>query len=79
MINALLPKLIGDNKLKNMAKTSDPKIFKESIFPKAFSDVAMEGYMESQESYSSLFEDKSKFDFIMAVMAELFYREISKK
>lgn len=79
LINALLPKLIGDNKLKNMAKTSDPKIFKESIFPKAFSDVAMEGYMESQESYSSLFEDKSKFDFIMAVMAELFYREISKK
>lgn len=79
LINALLPKLVGDNKLTNMAKTSDPKIFKESIFPKAFSDVAMEGYMESQESYSSLFEDKSKFDFIMAVMAELFYREISKK
>lgn len=47
LINALLPKLVGDSKLKNMAKTSDPKIFKESIFSKAFSDVAMEGYMES--------------------------------
>lgn len=79
LINALLPKLIGDSKLINIAKTSDPKIFKESIFPKAFNDVAMEGYSESQESYSSLFEDKSKFNFIMAIMAELFYKEIYEK
>lgn len=68
IINALLPKLIENFKLTKMAKTSDPKIFRDSIFSKAFSDATMEEYMESQDSYSSLFEDKDKFEFMKAVM-----------
>ena len=54
MLNALHDKLILNEKLAKSARTSDPTIFVESIFPAAFGDAAIEGYMEAQESYSSL-------------------------
>jgi type I restriction enzyme R subunit len=36
----------------------------------------MESYMESQDSYSSLFEDKSKYNAIMNALAGVIYREM---
>ena len=62
-----------------MAQSSDPQIFVESIFPKAFGMAAQDGYMEAQESYQSLFEDTAKYNAIMSVLAEVVYREMRKK
>lgn len=76
MINALADKLRGNKKLANMAASSDPQIFTESIFPQAFSDAAQDSFMESQETYSSLFEDRSKYNAIMSTLAEMIYREM---
>ena len=76
LIQALKTKLSGDKKLENMARTSDPRIFAESIFPQAFNDAAQDSYMESQETYSSLFEDKSKYHAIMSTLADIIYREM---
>lgn len=76
MINALADKLRGNTKLANMAASSDPQIFAESIFPQAFSDAAQDSYMESQETYSSLFEDKSKYNAIMSTLADILYKEM---
>ena len=39
----------------------------------------MEGYNESQESYSSLFEDKNKYNAIMSALAGVIYREMRGK
>ena len=78
MINALADKLRGNKKLANMAASSDPQIFTESIFPQAFSDAAQDSYMESQETYSSLFEDRSKYNAIMSTLAEIMYREMRR-
>ena len=78
MINALADRLRGNQKLANMAKSSDPQIFAESIFPQAFNDAAQDSYMESQETYSSLFEDKSKYDAIMSTLADIMYREMRR-
>lgn len=78
MIGALHDKLMNNKKLLDTAATTDPIIFTESIFPKAFGDVAMEGYTESQESYSTLFEDSAKYKAIMSVLAGMVYREIRK-
>ena len=47
MLGALLDKLIADKKLESSARTSDPRIFVESIFPAAFGTAAMESFMES--------------------------------
>ena len=78
MIRALAEKLRGNKKLANMAVSSDPQIFAESIFPQAFSDAAQDSYMESQETYSSLFEDRSKYNAIMHTLAEYLYREMRR-
>ena len=64
MIDALHQKLKKNPKLFNSAKTTDPVIFTESIFPQIFGDTAMESYTESQESYESLFQDKNKYNAI---------------
>ncbi len=56
-----------------------PQIFAESIFPKAFGTAAQDSYMESQETYSSLFEDQSKYNAIMSALCTVVYREMRKK
>ena len=38
----------------------------------------MESYTESQESYTSMFQDKSKYDAIMGVLAGIIYGELRK-
>ena len=78
LLTALRDKLMGDKKLANMARTSDPQIFVESIFPKAFGDAAMESYTESQDTYTALFEDQNKYNAIMSALAEVIYREMRK-
>lgn len=79
MLGALHDKLVKNEKLASSARTSEPKIFTESIFPQAFGEAAMEGYQESQESYTALFEDKSKYDAIMSALAGMIYREMRNK
>lgn len=79
LLNALHTKLLSDKKLTKMARSSDPQIFTESIFPKAFGDAAMDSYMDSQNTYTSLFEDQSKYNAIMNALAEVIYREMRKK
>lgn len=79
MLGALHDKLVGNEKLANSARTTDPLIFAESIFPAAFGDAAMSSYMESQDSYSALFEDKSKYNAIMSALAGVIYRELRKQ
>lgn len=61
-----------------MAMSSDPKIFAESIFPQAFNIAAQDSYMESQETYSSLFENQGKYNAIMSTLADMLYREMRK-
>lgn len=76
MLGALHDKLAKDEKLANSARTTNPLIFMQTIFPNAFGTAAMDSYMESQESYQSLFEDKAKYDAIMNALAGVIYREM---
>ena len=78
MLDALRTKLMGNKKLASMAKTSDPQIFTESIFPKAFGDAAQDSFMEAQDTYTTLFEDQHKYNAIMYALAEIIYREMRK-
>lgn len=73
IVGDLFDRLKTNEKLGNDALTADPKIFEETIFPKVFNTVASDSYMESQEAYQSLFEDKAKFTAIMNAMAGWMY------
>jgi type I restriction enzyme R subunit len=79
LISALHSKLMADERLNKMANSSDKQIFTESIFPKAFGDAAQDSYMESQDTYTSLFEDQHKYNAIMSALADIVYREMRSK
>ena len=76
LLTALRSRLMADKKLTKMAQTSDPQIFVESIFPKAFGAAAQDSYLESQDTYTSLFEDQHKYNAIMSALADVLYREM---
>lgn len=76
LLTALHTKLLSNKKLRNMAKSSDPQIFTESIFPGVFNNVAMESYVEAQDTYTALFEDQNKYNSMMSALAEILYREM---
>ena len=79
LLTALRARLMKDPKPHTMAKTSDPQIFAESIFPKAFGTAAQDSYIESQDTYATLFEDRSKYNAIMHALGSIIYREMRMK
>lgn len=77
LITSLQDKLMKDDKLKKIVKTTEPKIFND-IFPKIFNNVAEESYKQSQEAYTSLFQDTTKYNIIMQVLADYVYTKMRK-
>ena len=67
---------MSDEHLMAIARTTDPQIFSEVIFPKAFGNAAEESYMESQETYTSLFADQAKYNAIMHALSSVIYRDM---
>lgn len=78
LLYALHDKLKEDKKLRKVARTSDPQVFAESIFPKTFDDVAQDSYVEQTEAYTSLFQNKSKYNAIMSALAGMLYKEFNR-
>ena len=78
VVSAMKDKLMADEKLQSMAKTSDPQIFIESIFPKAFGSVAQDCYVESQDAFTSLFADQAKYNAVMHALSTVIYREMRR-
>ena len=78
VLQAMHEKLRSDKKLRSIARSSNPQIFTESIFPKSFGEVAQESYMEQTEAYTSMFEDKSKYNAMMSALGEILYREFNR-
>lgn len=76
LVHTLMTKLMSNTKLKNMAKTSDPQIFTESLFPNIFGKTAQDSYIEAQETYANLFEDQAKYNAVMNALGSIVYREM---
>ena len=76
LLSTLWTKLMGDTKLQTMARTSDPQIFAESIFPRAFGTAAQNSYMEAQDAYATLFGDVAKYNVFMHALGNIIYREM---
>ena len=79
VLYALHDRLKEDKKLRKVAKTSDPQVFAESIFPKTFDAVAQDCYVEQTEAFSSMFQNKSKYHAIASALAEILYREFNRQ
>ncbi len=77
ILYALHERLRTDKKLEKVARTSDPQIFAESIFPSVFNNAAMSGYAEQTDAYTALFENRSKYNAYMVALAGMLYREFN--
>lgn len=77
----LWEKLSKDKGLSKSAKQDGAQMFQNNIFPKKFEEVAMESYIESQETYESLFSDidKKKYTLFMSMLASGLYDMFTKK
>lgn len=78
VLETLREKMSKNTSLAKQAQSSDSNIFKD-LFKKVFEETIVESYEESQESYTSLLSDKNKFDAVMSVLAEVLYRDFTKK
>ena len=78
ILTILRDRLKEDKKLRKVARSSDWKMFDESIFPKTFDDVAQDSYVEQTEAFTALFENKSKYSAIMRALSEMLYKEFNK-
>jgi len=79
VLATIYTKVINDPSAMNLARTSDPKVFKEAQFKKIFEEAAMEGFDDTNESYRSLFDNKQKFRAMQDVLANIILREATKK
>ena len=75
IIGDLLQRLLKDEKLRKLARSADPQIFKNNQFPKFFEETAQTAYMESTERYTKMFEDTAKYFAIMSAVGAAVYRE----
>ncbi|MBQ8836958.1 MAG: type I restriction endonuclease subunit R [Clostridia bacterium] len=78
LIYALHDRLKDDKKLQKVARSSDPQVFAQSIFPKTFDEVAQDSYVEQTEAFTSLFQNKSKYNAIMSALASMLYKEFNR-
>ena len=77
ILKVLHDRMKEDKKLMKTAKSSDPRIFMESIFPKSFDTVAQKSYVEQTQAFTSLFQDRQKYQAIMTALAEFLYKEFT--
>ena len=77
VLHILHDRLKSDERLGKIARSSDPQVFTESIFPKTFEATAQDCYVEQTEAFTSLFKNKRKFNAIMSMLAEMLYREFN--
>ena len=75
IIGDLLDRLLKDAKLRRIARSSEPQIFKDSQFPRFFEETAQEAYMESTERFTKMFEDRAKYLAIMNAVGNAIYIE----
>ena len=76
LVGTLREKLKADKKLRKAAKVDGQQIFEKNVFPKIFDQTAQRSYIESTETYTSLFEDQTKYKAIMTALAKELYREL---
>ncbi len=75
IIETIYDRIAANSKaLAKFAKTTDPEMFAQSIFPEEFGKVAQECFNEQMSSFAKLFEDKAFYRNVMEQMARTMYQ-----
>ena len=72
----LMEDKIIKKKLKEYAKSNDPQMFINSIFPKEFQRVLVECYSQNHEAFQRLLGNEQFQTTVMQIMAKEFYKAL---
>lgn len=64
--------------LKNYAKTNDPTMFIQSIFPDQFQRILIQCFMKNDEAYKRLLNNAQFQKTVMNIMAKELYKSLAK-
>lgn len=79
LASILMEKMRPDEVLRKSAQQDGQQIFENSVFSKAYDEAAMASYMESQETFVTLFSDPKKYAALKKALAEILYREYQQE
>lgn len=75
----LMDKMFEDKALEKSALLDDEQIFDDGMFTKAYDQTTMEAFMESQETFGSLFADVKKYNALKKALSSIMYREFRRR
>ena len=74
----VLPKVLGNSKLKSAAAANDQKVYVEGIFPGILEKIVVDAYLENDKAFDLLLKDKEKYAAFMKALANLSYEEFHR-
>ena len=71
VIDTLWKRIAENPRVAETIRRDGRQVFESSVLPKVFEEEAMRAYMESNDSFSSLFEDGEKYRAMMNAIGQL--------
>ena len=71
VLEILYKKLAKSKRVRESLQHDGETVFTDSTYPKIFGDEAMEAYMSAQETFTSIFQDKEKYNVIMRAIGQM--------
>ena len=78
IVEMVLPKVLGNSKLKSAAAANDQKVYVEGIFPGILEKIVVDAYLENDKAFDLLLKDKEKYAAFMKALANLSYEEFHR-
>ncbi len=71
VINTLLKRIAENPLVRETIERDGKQVFESSVLPKVFDEEARKAYVENIDSFTSLFEDESKYRAMMKAIGEM--------
>ena len=78
IVQMVLPKILGNGKLRSAAAAHEQNVYVEGIFPGVLNKIVLEAYNENDKAFASLLNDKAKYMAFLKALANISYQEFKK-
>lgn len=75
VMEILYRRLAKSKRVRESLRHDGETVFTDSTYPKIFGDEAMDAYMSSQDAFTSIFQDKEKYNVIMQAIGQMLIQQ----
>ncbi len=79
IVEMVLPKILGNGKLRSAAAAHEQNVYVEGIFPGVLDKIVLDAYSENDKAFASLLNNKAKYMAFLKALANLSYQEFHRK